>query len=76
MKRGFGYLVCDEKKPPPFVKNTFPFIHNTKSCNSISMDVFDTFVLLMLCFCLLASFYAYLLYAAYVIAYQVRNLRE
>ena len=40
------------------------------------MDVFDTFVLLMLCFCLLASFYAYLLYAAYVIAYQVRNLRE
>jgi len=40
------------------------------------MDVFDTFVLLMLCFYLLASFYAYLLYAAYVIAYQVRNLRE
>ena len=40
------------------------------------MDVFDTFVLLILCFCLLASFYAYLLYAAYVIAYQVRNLRE
>jgi len=40
------------------------------------MDVFDTFVLLMLCFCLLASFYVYLLYAAYVIAYQVRNLRE
>jgi len=40
------------------------------------MEVFDTFVLLMLCFCLLASFYAYLLYAAYVIAYQVRYLRE
>ena len=40
------------------------------------MDVFDTFVLLTLCFFLLASFYAYLLYVAYVIAYQVRNLRE
>jgi hypothetical protein len=40
------------------------------------MDVFDLCVLLILCFCMLASFYAYLLYAAYVIAYQVRNLRE
>jgi hypothetical protein len=38
------------------------------------MDVLDIFVLLMLGFCLLASFYAYLLYAAYVIAYEVRNL--
>jgi hypothetical protein len=40
------------------------------------MDVFDLCVLLVLCLCMFASLYAYLLYAAYVIAYQVRNLRE
>ena len=40
------------------------------------MDVFDLCVLLILCLCMFASFYDYLLYAAYVIAYQVRNLRE
>ena len=40
------------------------------------MDVFDLCVLLVLCLCMFASFYAYLLYAAYVIAYQVWNLRE
>jgi hypothetical protein len=40
------------------------------------MDVFDLCVLLILCLCMFASLYAYLLYAAYVIAYQVRNLRE
>ena len=33
-------------------------------------------VLLILCCCMLASFYAFLLYAAYVISYQVRNLRS
>ena len=32
-------------------------------------------VLLMLGCCMLVSFYAFLLYAAYVISYQVRNLR-
>jgi hypothetical protein len=40
------------------------------------MDVFVFCVLLILCCCILASFYAFLLYAAYVIAWQVRNLRE
>jgi hypothetical protein len=40
------------------------------------MDVFELCVLLILCLCMFASFYAYLLYVAYVIAYQVRNLRE
>ena len=40
------------------------------------MDVFDLCVLLILCLCMFATFYAYLLYVAYVIAYQVRNLRE
>jgi hypothetical protein len=44
--------------------------------DSIFMAVIFLCILLTLCYCMLASCYAFIIYAAYVISWKIRNLGE